>query len=833
MSGVVPTRTSRLAWAFLVVGVFASGLAYWQSRTLIERELDARLQLASTEVTNRLLRQVNAYAEVLRGVQAQFIVHPDLSRQDFQRLYRALSLAARLPGVQGIGFSTRVAPASREAFDIVLERELRGNDVGSPAVYRRAEIGSGDTYIVQYVEPIAVNGAGVGRDQSVGSIRLAAIERARDTGDLSVSPRLRFLAGSDSPEGAILFLPLYRDGTIPGTLDQRRAEFSGVVSIAVRLDDMLQQAFGPKLDDEFKVAIYDLQPTQGQSLQDDQHHLLFDSGNSLGAVSLHGGNGAVPYQRTEDIEIGGSTWRVQVTALPTLVRASQRWLPPLAALGTVLLSLLAFCSMRMLEHRRRAANARANVAEQALQSKEAQLSRISHSIGQYEAELEYHTNFDWLTGLPNRNLLRDRAEQALALAKRNRRSAWIVCMDLDRLKFVNDTLGHEAGDSVLQQVAQRLSAALPATDTVARANGDAFVVVLSDATDEHATAAAVQRLMDSVARPLTVKGHEYFLTCSAGVAVYPADGADAEILMRHADIAMHRAKELGRNTFQFYTQALNARAMERLRLEADLRHAVQRNQLVLHYQPQVDLHSGRMVGMEALVRWQHPQLGMVSPGRFIGVAEETGLISQIGEWVLRTACQQNKRWHDAGYGPLRVAVNVSANQFHQRDLMQTVVGVLEEARLAGSCLDIELTEGVVMTDVEHAVRILHQLKNLGVRLSIDDFGTGYSSLAYLRRLPVDVLKIDRSFVHNLTTNDDEASIVRSVIALAHSLGLQVIAEGVETEAQLASLRGHGCDQIQGYYFSEPLPADAFEQLLAQGKHLRPSEAWPLMLDSRP
>ena len=1242
----MPTRSSRLVWAFLVVGLFAGGLAYWQSRTLIERELDARLQLATTEVTNRLLRQVNAYAEVLRGVQAHFIVHPDLSRRDFQRLYRALSLEARLSGVQGIAFSTRVARASREAFDTVLERELKDNDLGYPTTFRRAEIGSEDSYIIRYAEPIARNRVGVGINQSDGGIRRAAIQRARDMGDLSVSPRLQFLARPDAPEGAIFFLPLYRGGTAPSTLDQRRAEFSGVVSIAVRLDDMLRDVFGPKVLDDLDVEIYDLQPAQGQSLRYDRHHLLFDSGNSAGAVSLHAGNAAFPHQRTEDLEIGGSTWRVQVTALPTLIRASQRWLPPLAALGTGLLSVLAFCFMRMLEIRRRAANARANVAEQALQSKEAQLSRISDAIEQmlwtisipdrqirfvsaaveaicgrpalsfydapllwleclhpqdkesilalmeqitvtgteefecrivrpdgavrwvkgkahftagttpsagcidgiltditelrrahaallrnnralraihacdaviagatdetdllqgicevmvdtgyrmawagvlrgemeallvpvasagehqdylgslqdalalgerdpgplgealrtrgpvianrlasdarfaqqrdeairrefhakltlplsdsgqpmgllnvyareedafdaeevrlldglaqgvavalrsyqhrrarsaaetalclrqraieacanpiaitrfeapgyptqyvnpafervtgypasailgqglrllcrddldqagvaeldaahkqqrdghavirgyrrdgsmfwadvylapvrdetgqvthfvaaiyditssrqYEAELEYRTNFDGLTGLPNRNLLRDRAAQALALAKRNKRSAWIVCMDLDRLKFVNDTLGHDAGDSVLQQVAQRLSAALPATNTVARANGDAFVVVLSDATDEHAAAAATQRLMETVTKPLTVKGHEYFLTCCAGVAVYPTDGVDAESLMRHANIAMHRAKEVGRSTFQFYTRALNARAMERLRLEGDLRHAVQRDELVLHYQPQVDLHSGRIVGMEALVRWQHPQLGMVSPSRFIGVAEETGLISPIGEWVLGTACKQNKRWQDAGYGDLRVAVNVSAQQFHQQDLMQIVVGVLEETGLAGSCLDIELTEGVVMTDVEHAVRILHQMKGLGVKLSIDDFGTGYSSLAYLRRLPVDVLKIDQSFVRNLTAHDDEAAIVRSVIALAHSLGLQVIAEGVETAAQLAYLRGHGCDQVQGYYFSEPLPADAFEQLLAQGKHLPPANELTPMVNSRP
>ncbi len=438
---------------------------------------------------------------------------------------------------------------------------------------------------------------------------------------------------------------------------------------------------------------------------------------------------------------------------------------------------------------------------------------------QYQAELEYQSNYDALTGLANRNLLRDRANQAIARAASHAQQVWVVYINLDRFKFVNDTLGHEGGDVLLQLVAQRLQAALRSADTAARVAGDEFVLMLSETADEHTVTTTVQRVMDGVGRPLTIEGHDYFLSCTAGISVYPSDGDNAEALIKHADIAMRRAKEMGGKNFQFYTAAMNERAMDRLRLEGDLRHARQRNELLLYYQPQVDVRTGRIVGMEALLRWQHPQLGLVPPDRFIRIAEETGLIVPIGTWVMQTACRQTRAWQDAGLGSLRIGVNLSGNQFYQQDLMQTVEAILKDTGLDADCLDIELTEGLVMTDVEQALDIMHGLKRLGVNLSIDDFGTGYSSLSYLKRFPIDVLKIDKSFVHNITTDPDEAAIARSIITLAQSLRMRVIAEGVETEQQLGFLRRHRCDQIQGYYFSRPLPASDFEQLLIQDKCL--------------
>jgi diguanylate cyclase (GGDEF)-like protein/PAS domain S-box-containing protein len=437
----------------------------------------------------------------------------------------------------------------------------------------------------------------------------------------------------------------------------------------------------------------------------------------------------------------------------------------------------------------------------------------------YEAELEKRANQDTVTGLANRNLLRDRLTQALAFAARYMHQVWVVHLDLDRFKFINDTLGLSAGDELLRQVAARLEGCTRDTDTVARLAADEFVLVLPERSNESTAIHSMQRIMEAVAKPYIIEGHEFFMTTSAGMAVYPSDGEDAETLMKHADIAMYRAKETGRNNYQFYTPAMNERTLERLRLEGDLRLALEHRQFELHYQPQVDLHTGRVHGMEALVRWQHPTYGMVAPGRFIGLAEETGLIVPLGAWVMRTACMQAKAWQDAGHGELRVAVNLSARQFGQKDLVSSIEAILGDSGLAPRCLEIELTESMIMTDVEHAIGVLRDLAKLGVQISVDDFGTGYSSLSYLKRLPIDVLKIDQSFVRDISIDPDDAAIVATIISLAHSLRLQVIAEGVETAGQLEFLRSHGCDAMQGYYFSKPVPAAQFGELLREGKRL--------------
>ncbi|HYD59273.1 MAG TPA: EAL domain-containing protein [Noviherbaspirillum sp.] len=437
----------------------------------------------------------------------------------------------------------------------------------------------------------------------------------------------------------------------------------------------------------------------------------------------------------------------------------------------------------------------------------------------YEEELEYQANHDTLTGLANRNLLRDRLRQAITQATRDGHSVWVMFIDLDRFKYINDSLGHHAGDEFLKTMSDRLRSVVRASDTVARLGGDEFLLVLPDQAEEPLTTAAVQRVMETIAKPVTIEGHELFLSCSAGIAVYPADGDDPDVLVENADLAMYRAKELGRNNFQFYTSAMNDRAQERLQIEGALRTALDRSEFRLFYQPQVDLCTGYIVGMEALLRWQHPEMGTVQPSRFISVAEESGLIVQIGAWVMQTACRQAQTWRTAGLGDLRIAVNLSVRQFAQPDLVQMVSAILDESGLPARYLDLEITESMIMTDVERAVGVLNQLRELGVKLSVDDFGTGYSSLSYLKRFPIDVLKIDRSFVQEISQHTYDAAIPDAIISMAHSLGIRVIAEGVETELQCEFLSRNMCDEIQGYLFSAALAADDMEALLREAPRL--------------
>jgi len=430
-----------------------------------------------------------------------------------------------------------------------------------------------------------------------------------------------------------------------------------------------------------------------------------------------------------------------------------------------------------------------------------------------QARIEQQANYDALTGLANRSLLNDRLQQAIYTAATYGARLAVVFVDLDRFKFVNDTLGHDVGDRLLQVMAERLTAAVAETDTVARLGGDEFVLLLHGHAGQDTVATVLERLLPTIAAPLRYGQSDLEVTCSIGVALYPDDGSDPATLLKHADSAMYRAKEQGRNNFQFFTEELNRAIKERFDLESQLRRALERGQFELHYQPRVDLATQRIIGAEALIRWHVPGRGMVSPATFIPVAEEIGLIGQISEWVLEAACAQNKRWIDAGL-PCAVSVNISPQQFRGDALVPLIARVLTETRLDPGSLEIEITESTVMHAGERMVETLHAIRKLGVHIAVDDFGTGYSSLSYLKRFPVDRLKIDRSFVQHITDADD-AVIVRAIIALGHNLGLKVLAEGVETEEQLAFLRANDCDELQGYYISKPVSAWQMTKLLSK------------------
>jgi len=439
----------------------------------------------------------------------------------------------------------------------------------------------------------------------------------------------------------------------------------------------------------------------------------------------------------------------------------------------------------------------------------------------FENKILHQATHDSLTGLPNRLLFHDILTRSMIHTLRIEKLLVVMFLDLDDFKNINDTLGHGFGDFVLKEVALRLKAQLRNDDVVARQGGDEFTILLQDISDVGDISQIAEKILAAVSEPIMKEGHEMHMTASLGITVFPFDDTDIEHLLRNADTAMYRAKESGKNNFQFYTAAMNASIRERMEIENGLRHALERNELLLHYQPQVDIESGRIIAVEALIRWMHPEKGLIPPDKFIHIAEESGLIVSIGEWVLRTACKQNQAWQDAGLTHIRMAVNLSARQFRVPHLVDVVVKAMEDAGLAlhSDNLELELTESMIMNDVEGAIETLSSLHEMGIRLSIDDFGTGYSSLSYLKRFSINTLKIDQSFIRDITVDSDDAAIAAIIIMLGHNLKMRVIAEGVETAGQLEILREMKCDEIQGYYFSRPLPANELEKLLRDERRL--------------
>ncbi|HWG33039.1 MAG TPA: EAL domain-containing protein [Gemmatimonadaceae bacterium] len=452
-------------------------------------------------------------------------------------------------------------------------------------------------------------------------------------------------------------------------------------------------------------------------------------------------------------------------------------------------------------------------------------NQVSHFVGvqhditelkRYQDDLEHQANHDALTGLANRNLLKDRLEQSIALAHRYERPFSVTFIDLDNFKLINDSLGHDIGDQVLRIAGERLSACIREGDTVARLGGDEFILLVAEHRQNDSSLRVAQRVVSAISEPFVIGQREFKVTCSLGIASFPHDGTDAETLLRNADTAMYRAKDLGRNTFQLYSAEMNANLDERLMLETDLWNALKRNEFVLHYQPKVALETGRIVGMEALLRWRHPAKGMIPPGRFIPIAEESSLIVEIGNWVIREACAQNRAWQNAGLRRVPVAVNISGRQIHHKDLVTTVGRTLASTGLSPRYLEIELTESAVMSNTDAAINTLTRLREMDVQISLDDFGTGYSSLSYLKRLPVTGLKIDQSFIRDLATEPDDAAIVRAIIVVAQELLLTVTAEGVETVEHVEFLKLHGCGEAQGFYFARPVPANEMHAFLRCG-----------------
>lgn len=458
-----------------------------------------------------------------------------------------------------------------------------------------------------------------------------------------------------------------------------------------------------------------------------------------------------------------------------------------------------------------------------LREKRQYKEQLENLLQERTAQVDRLAYFDTITQLPNRNLFEDQLSQAISAAQSSDDKLGVLFISMDQFKKVNDTLGHGPGDSLLGGFGKRLKSCISDLDSVARFGNDEFALLLTHIDGQQDVIETIRSLTQVLKFPFDVAGQELFATASVGVSMFPADGEDVQTLLKNAGAALYKAKRSGGANYQFYTSDMHELAARKLALETSLRRAIQNKEFLVHYQPRVSVDSLEITGVEALVRWQHPQLGLISPAEFIPLAEDTGLIVPLGEWVLRTACLQNKAWQAQGFAPIQMAVNICARQFHDEDLAQTVIRILDETRLAPEHLELELTESSIMQNAGFAASVLSRLKGMGINISIDDFGTGFSSLASLKRLPIDALKIDKSFVSDATTDPDDAALVMAIITLAHNLRLKVIAEGVETEEQLRFLHLLRCDEIQGYLFSKPLPADALVSLLDSHSGLSPAQ----------
>ena len=446
-----------------------------------------------------------------------------------------------------------------------------------------------------------------------------------------------------------------------------------------------------------------------------------------------------------------------------------------------------------------------------------EIHQLRTKVGDMEKHLEYLSHFDTLTDLPNRSLFLDRVEQYITSARRYGYFMAVIFVGLDRFKRLNQSYGHIVGDLALKEIAKRLGSCIRDSDTMGRMSGDEFALILSKIAKEEDAAIVANKVLNIMREVFVIDGREVSLTGSVGISLFPADGKDAETLTRNASTAMRKVKDTDGDAYNFFTAAMNDMVSKRLTLEGSLRKALERNEMHVFYQPQFDVKTKKVIGMEALIRWIHPEHGMISPLNFIPLAEETGLIVPIGEWVLRTACAQNQAWMDAGFSPMRVGVNLSMRQFKEKDMIDMVRRALKDSGLSSKHLELELTEGTAMHDADGTIAVINDLKSSGINVSIDDFGTGYSSLSYLKNLPINTLKIDQSFIKNMAENRNDTAIVKAIINMAHSLTLNVIAEGVETGQHLDILGQLGCDEVQGFFFSKPLPVAEFEKLLRKCK----------------
>ncbi len=778
-----------LMTAMLVVLMFNQSVSSEHFR------LEAQFERDSESVAQLISKRLEAQRDMIVALGSFATLVRDLERDDFQTF--VAPMLARHAGIQNFTWNPRVIAAQREAFEARLQAEGVGRSEiadRDPADPRATVVaGAAAEYLpIHFVEPLEGNRAVVGYNPISGPAAAAAIEAARRSGEPAASAAFTLLQERGEQRGVVLYQAVFEssDPSAP----TRPTELRGVVSSAFRMDDALAGTLrgGSPRGVELCLIDLDAPPTnrrlsgvEGCELEAWRHGQLFV---------------------THPLGFAGRSWEIRLRAGPDYApahRGQEKWIAALVGLfATAVLAALVLTT-----------SGQSRRITRLVEQRTADLEATTRSLRAQQAAIEQLAHYDALTGLPNRNLWAVRSGAAIQSAQRHGDALAVLFLDLDQFKTVNDSLGHAIGDQLLCTVSRRLAACVRGEDVLARLGGDEFAVLLPRLTCREDAATVARKMLCALADPVEVDLHELSPSVSIGIALYPADGCDLDTLVKHADTAMYSAKTAGRNNFQFFVPDMNARALERLTLEAGLRRALDRDEFILHYQPQIDTELERLVGCEALVRWHHPELGLVMPDRFIPIAEDSGLISRIGDWVLRSAMRRQVEWRKSGHAELLVAINISALQFNRSEFIDSVRAALQDTGADPRCIELEITESALLRPSDELFARLQELREIGLTLALDDFGTGYSSLAYLKRMPISRLKLDRSFVKDLPGDAEDAAIASAAISMARDLGIEVVAEGVETPAQRDFLAARGCRIMQGYLFGRPVEAASLTETL--------------------
>jgi diguanylate cyclase (GGDEF)-like protein len=773
-------RPRGVAWFVLAVTLLLSTLLAWNIQRNIDLQERRRFDDAVWQTLTAIEQRMAVYADTLGGVGALFYSSEYVTRREFQTYVNTLRVPERYPGMQSLGFIRRVREPERRAVTQQILKEHLSNPCGYPDFPVFPAPAGTEHFLVVFVEPIARNLSLFGRDIQTEPACRAPMERARDTGEISASERIMLRHGDRNKSGFVLLLPLYQPGAVLDSVDNRRRALSGYVFGNFFINDLFQGIFGERVVSNLGI---DLEVFDGRQLTREQ--LLYDDDAVM--RSDEAGQPS-PYRQVAEIDVGGRAWSLSFTALPAFHDAFSSKLPMLFFIAG---SLLSFLLYRVI------------------------LTRAVHAgeRRQYTERLEHLANHDALTGLPNRNFLLEQLKQRLRENPGNPGNMALLLIDLNGFKEINDTLGHQSGDTLLQQIGPRLQRLLRPTDTLSRLGGDEFGLMLTPLRGAEDAEVWAKRVIDEIHRPFELDGITVQIDASVGIALHPLHGADGSTLMRCADVAMYVAKK-SHHGYAVYQPELDMHSPRQLSLMSQIEEAMRHEQLALYYQPKIRLQDGNVIGVEALIRWHHPAEGLIPPGEFIPQVERSTLIRPFTLWVVEHALLQCRQWQDMGL-PTKVAVNISARNLLDSELPDDVAKLLVKHRVTPDYLELEITESAIVADPERALDILTQLHDRGVHISIDDFGTGYSSLAHLKKLPVSSLKIDASFVSDMTDDENNAIIVRSTVDLSHNLGLNVIAEGVEDQETLDILQVLDCDYAQGFFICRPIPAADVTEWLRQ------------------